>query len=61
MGPRRVALASPPPLGDAPFFGYSVKRSYNNAQKMGHTPSMLSFIQGLNLRNSTTTQVIAKI
>jgi hypothetical protein len=28
---------------------------------MGHTPNMLSFIQGLNLKNSTTTQVIAKI
>jgi len=50
-----------PPLGDAPFFGYTAKRGYKNALRIGHTPSMLSFIQGLNLRNSTTTQVIARI
>ncbi len=52
---------APPPFGDAPFFGYTVKRGYKNVQRMGHTPNMFSFIQGLNLRNSTTTQVIARI
>jgi hypothetical protein len=43
-----------PPLGDSPFFGYTTKRGYRNAQKPKHTPSMHTFIQGLNLRNSTT-------
>jgi len=50
-----------PPLEDSPFFGYTAKRGYRNAQKPKHTPSMHTFIQGLNLRNSTMPQVIAKI
>jgi len=50
-----------PPLGDAPFFGYTAKRGYKNTRKMMHTSNMLAFIQGLNLRNSTTSQVIARI
>jgi hypothetical protein len=50
-----------PPLGDSPFFGYIAKRGYMNAQKPKHTPNMHTFIQGLNLRNSTTPQVIARI
>jgi len=50
-----------PPLGDSPFFSYTIKRGYRNAQKPKHTPSMHTFIQGLNLRNSTTPQVIARI
>jgi hypothetical protein len=28
---------------------------------MGHTPNMLFFIKDLNLKNSTTSQVIARI
>jgi hypothetical protein len=43
------------------FFGYTAKRGYKNALRIGHTPNMLSFIQGLILRNSTTIQVIARI
>jgi hypothetical protein len=50
-----------PPLGDAPFFGYTAKRGYKNTRKMAHTTNMLAFIQGLNLRNSITSQVIARI
>ncbi len=50
-----------PPLGDAPFFGYTAKRGYKNARKTAHTLNMLAFIQGFNLRNSTTSQVIARI
>jgi hypothetical protein len=50
-----------PPFGDAPFFGYTTKRGYRNAQKLARTPNMLAFIQGFNLRKSTTPQVIARI
>jgi hypothetical protein len=40
-------------IGDAPFFGYSAKRGYRNARKKQHTPSIITFVQHLNLRNST--------
>ncbi len=50
-----------PPLGDAPFFGYSAKRGYNNIRKSTHKSSMTTFLQGLNLRNSTTAQLTARI
>lgn len=50
-----------PPLGDAPFFGYTTKKGYKNANKTMHTSNMLTFIQGLNLRNTSTSKVIAKI
>jgi len=50
-----------PPLGDAPFFGYIAKRGYNNARKIVHTSNMFAFIQGLNLQNSMTSQVIARV
>jgi hypothetical protein len=48
-------------LGDAPFFGYSSKRGYQNARKSHHPPGIINFIQSLNLRNSTTAQVVARI
>jgi hypothetical protein len=48
-------------MGDAPFFGYSSKRGYQNARKPHHPPGIIDFIQGLNLQNSTTAQVVAKI
>ncbi len=50
-----------PHLGDAPFFGYTAKRGYNNARKKVHTPNLLAFIQNLNLQNSTTPQMIVRI
>jgi len=50
-----------PPLGDSPFFGYTAKRGYRNAQTSTHMPTMNTFIQELNLSNSTTTQVTARI
>ncbi len=50
-----------PPLGDSPFFGYTAKRGYRNAQKTMHTPAMNTFIQGLDLNDSTTHQVTARI
>ncbi len=50
-----------PPLGDSPFFEYTAKKGYKNAQTSTHTPAMNTFIQELNLSNSTTTQVTAKI
>jgi hypothetical protein len=43
-----------PPLGDSPFFGYIAKRGYRNAQNSTQMPTMNTFIQGLNLRNSIT-------
>jgi hypothetical protein len=48
-------------LGDAPFFRYSSKRGYQNARKPHHPPGIINFIQSLNLRNSTTAQVVARI
>jgi len=48
-------------MGDAPFFGYSAKRGYRNAKQALHTPSISSFIQRLNLCNSTVAQVIARL
>ncbi len=48
-------------MGDAPFFGYSSKRGYQNARKSHRPPRIIEFIQGLNLRNSTTTQTVARI
>jgi len=50
-----------PPLGDSPFFEYTAKRGYRNAQTSTHTPAMNTFIQELNLSNSMTTQVTARI
>jgi hypothetical protein len=49
------------PLGDGPFFGYTSKRGYINARNPTRTPHMISFIQGLNLRNTSTQQAIARI
>jgi len=40
-------------MGDAPFFGYSSKRGYQNAKKKHHSPSIITFIQDLGLHNST--------
>ncbi len=43
-----------PPLGDAPFYGYIAKRGYINARNPTRIPHMISFIQGLGLRNTST-------
>jgi hypothetical protein len=48
-------------MGDAPFFSYFAKRGYQNARKIQHTPNITSFIQHLNLRNSTVVQIIARM
>jgi hypothetical protein len=40
-------------MGDALFFGYSTKRRYRNARRKQHTPSIITFVQQLNFRNST--------
>jgi hypothetical protein len=48
-------------MGVAPFFGYSSKRGYQNTRKPHPLPEIINFIQGLSLRNSTTTQVVARI
>ncbi len=40
-------------MGDAPFFGYSSKRGYQNARKPHRPPGIIDFIQRLSLRNST--------
>jgi hypothetical protein len=50
-----------PPLGDTPFFGYTAKRGYINARKPSHTSHMISFIQSLNLQNTSIPQAIARI
>ncbi len=61
MDPREWHWQGMPPMGDAPFFGYSAKRGYRNAKRADHTPSIHSFIQRLNLRNSTVPQVIVRM
>jgi hypothetical protein len=43
-----------PPLGDVPFFGYTAKRGYINARNTTYHSNMLTFLQGLNLRNTIT-------
>jgi hypothetical protein len=48
-------------MGDAPFFGFSAKRGYRNARRKQHTPSIITFVQQLNLHNSTVAQVIARM
>jgi hypothetical protein len=50
-----------PPLGDAPFFSYSAKRGYNTIRKSMQTSSMINFLEELNLRNFSTTQLTARI
>jgi hypothetical protein len=50
-----------PPFGDVPFFGYTAKGGYINTRNSSHTPHMITLIQGLNLRNTTTQQAIARI
>ncbi|CAK9858555.1 unnamed protein product, partial [Sphagnum jensenii] len=49
------------PLGDAPFFGYSAKRGYNTIRKSTQTSSMTNFLEELDLRNSSTAQLTARI
>jgi hypothetical protein len=48
-------------MGGAPFFRYSIKRGYRNARRKQHTPSIITFVQQLNLRNSTVVQIIARM
>jgi hypothetical protein len=50
-----------PPMGDAPFFGYSAKRGYQNTKKPPNTPGIHSFIQQLRLQNSSMRQIIARM
>ncbi len=48
-------------MGDSPFFGYSAKWGYRNTRKPTQSANICSFIQRLNLQNSTVTQVMARI
>jgi hypothetical protein len=48
-------------MGDFPFFDYSAKQGYRNARKPTLSINICSFIQRLNLQNSTVMQVIARI
>jgi hypothetical protein len=48
-------------MGDAPFFGYSAKRGYQNARRPNLTPSIISFVQRLNLHNTTVAQIITRM
>jgi hypothetical protein len=52
---------SNPPLGDAPFFGYSAKRGYTNIRKSMQTLNMAIFLNNLNLRNTSTVQLTSRI
>jgi hypothetical protein len=48
-------------MGDAPFFGYSSKRGYQNARKKHHYPNIITFIQDLDLHNSTVAQIVTRM
>jgi hypothetical protein len=48
-------------LGDAPFFGYTAKRGYANIRKSNHKSSMKTFLDDLNLRNTSSAQMMARI
>jgi hypothetical protein len=48
-------------MGDAPFFGYSSKRGYQNTRKPHRPPGIIDFIQRPGLQNSMTVQIVAKI
>jgi hypothetical protein len=48
-------------MGDSPFFCNSTKRGYQNERKPTQSTTICSFIQRLNLHNSTVTQVMARI
>jgi hypothetical protein len=48
-------------MGDSRFFGYSAKQGYRNARKPTQSANICSFIQRLNLQNSTVMQDIARI
>jgi hypothetical protein len=52
---------SNPPLGNSLFFGYTTNKGYTNIRKTTHTSNMQAFFQGLNLRNTTNSQMIAKL
>jgi hypothetical protein len=49
------------PLGDAPFFGYTAKRGYKNVKSSLRSPGIITFIDNLNLTNSSISQVVARI
>ncbi len=59
--PREWHWQVAPHTRDAPFFGYTTRRGYNNARKPAHHTGLLAFVQGLNFQNSTPAQVIARI
>jgi len=59
--PREWHWKETHPLGDAPFFGYTTKRGYKNAKGPLHSLGIITFINNLSLRNSTTPQVVARI
>jgi hypothetical protein len=48
-------------LGDAPFYGYTAKRGYANIHKSNHKSSMKTFLDDLNLRNTFSAQMTARI
>jgi len=52
---------SNPPLGDAPFFGYTARRGYINTRPPTRPSNMVTFIQDLNLRNTSSAQLIARL
>jgi len=55
-----VALANFPTPRGRPLFWLHRQKGLQKRSE-GHTPNMLSFIKDLNLRNFTTSQVIARI
>jgi hypothetical protein len=50
-----------PPMGDAPFFGYTAKKGYNSICQPTQKSSMTNFLEELKLRNSSTAQLTARI
>ncbi len=50
-----------PPLGDAPFYGYTAKRGYANIHKSNHKSNMKTFLDDLNLTKTSSAQMTTKI
>jgi hypothetical protein len=48
-------------LGDVPFFGYTTKRGYSNARKPTRPSGLVTFLEGLNIRNFIPAQMIARL
>jgi len=50
-----------PPLGNAPFYGYTAKRGYANIRKSNNKSNMKTFLDDLNLTKTSSVQMTTRI